>query len=185
MYIYVYIYIYIHIHICFHNSVIVNNAAIYMGCIHLIEINCFSFLCGRYIYTLNCNRWIIWQIKFHFFGTFILFSIMIEPIYIPSDNVQGSFSPFLAPVTLVFLLIAIPGFSFGYTILAQRKFFLFAMYERKNKNVIPHLAFVLLHSLLQYICENTSKKHLPFSTFSVMPQLFILGSDVLMLFSIQ
>ena len=43
---------------------------------------------------------------------------MIEPIYIPSDNVQGSFLPFLAPATLVFLLIAIPGLSFGYTILA-------------------------------------------------------------------
>lgn len=66
VYMWLHVYIYTCVCVCIYTET-VNNAAIYMDCTHLIDINCFSFLCGKYIYTQKWDCWIIWYVKISLF----------------------------------------------------------------------------------------------------------------------
>ena len=49
-----------------------------------IWISVFIFF---WVYTEECNCWIVWYFDFYFWGAFILFSIRATPVYIPTNSV--------------------------------------------------------------------------------------------------
>ena len=77
---------------CFHFFflTIVNSVSMNILMPISIRISVFIFF---WVYTEECNCWIIWYFDFDFWGTFILFSIRATPVYIPTNSVWGL--PFL------------------------------------------------------------------------------------------